>query len=217
MYVYIGFVGFESFPRATHLSLVDSLSHQPVPSPHLIPPQPPSRGHSPHSSPLHRPPTAKGQTGARRGSQDEPDITGSTPSLAVCPIHRGALAYSILLWASSHHSKFKNKVHVHVHVRSYSVGIAWNGVSEQCFATLMLLIKWLPWGVCQHCLSKMKLFLSLSLSPSLPPSMSSHRVVRHSCMLKVRECAHFTARAAHAQLPTVATNNEQENRYEIIC
>ena len=69
---------------------------------------------------------------------------------------------------------------------------------------------------------------SLSLSPpsplSFPPShpppslfVSSHRVVRHSSILKVRECAHFTARATHAQLPSVATNDQQENRWAQHC
>ena len=98
MYKYIynvlWLVGFKSFPRAAHLSLIHSLSRQPFPSPDL---PLPSWGHPPCSLPLHRSPPAQGKTGARRRRQDEPDITGATPSLQVCAIHRGAVAYSVLL------------------------------------------------------------------------------------------------------------------------
>ena len=35
-----------------------------------------------------------------------------------------------------------------------------------------------------------------------PPPLSSHRVVRHSCCLKVRESLHVRASATHGQLPS---------------
>ena len=41
----------------------------------------------------------------------------------------------------------------------------------------------------------------------------SHRVVRHSCVFKVKECAHFTARALHAQLPSTDTQEGEGDRY----
>lgn len=107
MYLCIPTAGFQSFPRAAYLSLIHSLSHQPLSSPHHSPPvapSPPSRGRPPSSSPLHRSPPTQGETGAGGGGEDEPDITGAPPSLAVCGICRGSLAYSVLLWASAHHS-----------------------------------------------------------------------------------------------------------------